>query len=534
MPRNLSNRTTHESTTEGATVFLGVHPNETQPDHHASDGFPSKAPAEFGGVHHSQDQPPAQENNGDLLRDQRSSSEESPAQRSTEPDRERETLFGGVFLDSDRLVEPLLELDPSFGGAPDQLIADESEASFWGVHAQIPAELDQVDHEEPTNDSLEPTEANSTPVEDRTEPESDEGFDGAHLNGIKDGAEAPVKRELGEATEAVTTSSDSQIHRAHPNSPSTPEAIHESVSTPVGEANSAGAPHEEHGLALIDQNASGSRGQGRKSTVILADRISLLESDPLLAGAHHKNLSPDEKINGIIVEHLLGLTGWDISSQINLSQVLRLLLTCYQCFLHEGILPTDWNGVPIALPQHIRVTFEPRPVNELGSYIPGRALGDGALYRFNFNPRALVHRGLNPAQLAAMMLYLACRLCEALYRQKIGKKPKDGSYHSVEFRRRLKLLGINCSSTAVDLDRIEAGSPIAEFCERHGIPGTFEKNEGDEAPKTRPKRVGWRCACENAPIVMVARASKIDFTCNVCKEPVLPVEPKEGSTSPGE
>ena len=275
------------------------------------------------------------------------------------------------------------------------------------------------------------------------------------------------------------------------------------------------------------------------------DPLPTSEAPGSFPGAHPKPLpGPDEHINEALVEYQLQLRDWKLGGALDLSHQLKRALGWYQQFRDDGLLPTKWKGTEFQLPEHIRVTFEPRPVNELGSYTYGRAVRDGTLWNINLNLVAHLEHRRSPAQMAVVLLHELLHLCEGEYLRILGTRLTRSSYHSVEFRRHAQRLGIPCTQNGRELPTTP-GSPFAQWVARRGVPTRFEHAEPsgseDQDPKKkppvtgqprakRPKRVAWRCDCPDAVKVMVPRASTIRFVCEVCSSPVRPVT-KDGSTS---
>jgi hypothetical protein len=508
-----------DTTAEDDEALQRVHPNvkidRAEPEAHAADGLVAEASAEFEGVH-SQSGTSSQDNNEDRFKDQHSSIDKGHAEKRTEP--ESDTWFGGVYLDNECLVEPRARAgDPASSTAPH-------------IH-------------------------------------------GAHRDDIEDtDLQTPVDLELGETTPSqikVSTSSDSETHRVHPNSPSTPDGISESVvadelfetlwtaadgiavvrpiegatTAPDVETKFGSAPQIEEGecaLTLTARNldvpSDPMRAALSEPSVITIRQLAIPD-DLASRGVHPQNpTDPDEKINEALVEYQLRLRDWKLGPAINLSRLLEQALGWYQQMNADGLIPTKWAGVGLKLPDHIRITFDARAANIIASYTPGRALRDGTRWNINLNPVAIIHHRRSPLLLASDLLHELLHLLEHEYRQVSGKSPVKGSYHSVEFREACQDLGIPCTQNGAELE-MTPGGRFQQWAMGRELSTEFEfalpSESGDDdqqRPAKRPKRIAWRCRCENAPAVMVARASKIDWTCNVCKCPVLPVEPKGAST----
>ncbi len=263
-----------------------------------------------------------------------------------------------------------------------------------------------------------------------------------------------------------------------------------------------------------------------------------VHAEPPALGVHPENLlDPDQQINRALAQHQASLSDWTLLGTFNLVPRLAQCLDWYRLFRADGLLPSVWKEVPLKLPEHIRLTFDPRPANQLGTYKFGRAVGDGTRWNINLNPVSILMYRRSSAQTAAVFCHELHHLCEDQYLQQVGKYP-TGSYHTAEFRRRVAELGIPCTRDGRELP-MDAGSPFDRWLERHGIPRVFDylpeerrpeaepdpQQQPDAVSPNLPKRIVWRCGCENAVSVMVPRASQIHFVCLDCSQVVRPVDP---------
>lgn len=243
--------------------------------------------------------------------------------------------------------------------------------------------------------------------------------------------------------------------------------------------------------------------------------VATMESDSLL-GAHPKKLDPDQELNRTFAEHQRQLDDWNVLG-FNLAPRLTQALQWYRWLRNDELLPSHWKGIRLELPEYIRITFELRPAPEQGSYAFRRAPRDGTRWNININPTSIVEYRRSAAQTAATFCHNLLHLCEDQYLQQIGKRP-CGSYHSMEFRRNARLIGIPCTRDGAE-EGIVVGSRFERWLDQHSVARVFDYAEELDPEATRrklPKRISWRCLCEDGVAVQVPRGSVIHARCELC------------------
>lgn len=251
-------------------------------------------------------------------------------------------------------------------------------------------------------------------------------------------------------------------------------------------------------------------------------------NDPFIlpvVGLRRAHPNPDQELNRALAEHQAHLHDWTFRG-FNLAPRLTQALRWYGWLRIEGLLPSHWRGLRLELPEYIRITFEPRPAPEQGSYTFRRASRDGTRWNININPTSIIEYRRSAAETAATLCHNVLHLYEDQFLQQAGKNPQ-GSYHSAEFRRNASLIGIPCTRDGAEYG-IVAGSRFDHWLERHGIARVFDYAEQPDVEATRPKlpkRISWRCECEDAVAVMVPRASRFHAVCQDCLHFFRPVSP---------
>lgn len=251
---------------------------------------------------------------------------------------------------------------------------------------------------------------------------------------------------------------------------------------------------------------------------VVADPLAARESEALVSGAHPK-IDSDQEILRVLAEHQGSLTDWGVDG-LDLAREHRQAMQWVEWLLKDGMVPTEWHETRIELPRTIHITFEPRNRRQLGTYTLGRTIGQGLKYTVNLNPRAIV--GHPPAVMASVLLHEFLHLCQDLYCQRVGKRLAPSSYHGVEFRRRADLLGISCTQAGRRLPNTPNG-PFDKWLRRRGISSErVYEIETQPGSSRLPKRIAWRCRCEDSVAVHVPRGSTIEATCVRCDGPFQP------------
>lgn len=218
-----------------------------------------------------------------------------------------------------------------------------------------------------------------------------------------------------------------------------------------------------------------------------------------------------------LAEFKAGLSDWGIG-EFDLSLEHRRAVQWIRWFREDELIPYQWKGLSIEFPEHIYLTFDPGPANQLGFYEFGRSLAHGLRHRINLNPVAMQLLRRSTAQTASVLLHECLHLCQELYMDRIGRRIRRGSYHSVEFRRRAELLGTPCTLDGRELGVVPDG-PFDKWLDRHRIPRVHEYTE-DEASAAKPglpKRLSWRCRCPRGVSVHVPRGHSLNAVCLDCE-----------------
>jgi hypothetical protein len=256
--------------------------------------------------------------------------------------------------------------------------------------------------------------------------------------------------------------------------------------------------------------------------------------------AHPTSPDRDQELNRVQAEHQAGLSDWTFYGAFNLAQRFTQILQLCHWLRADGILPEEWKDVRLALPAHIRINFDSRPANEAGSYTVRRSVRDGTRFNINVNPNWIITHRRSLAQIAAAVCHSLLHLCQDLYEQQMGRRPR-GDYHSKEFRRNAEQIGIPCDPHHSRHD-IVAGSRFEQWLDQHRISKVFDpipenRNTDDEVPapspeaipRKKPKRSAWRCGC---PLTAMVPSGKVmRAVCQDCSEFFRPAHRKN---SPGE